>query len=486
MVAIDGQYRIGGALRTGDPAAAMEIRSPIDGSLVGRVHEFSPAEIDEMFEHVRAHQPGWAATPTDERSRILHATADALEAGADELAELLVMEIAKSRKDSRDEIVRSADFIRHTAEEAKRLVGEAQFSDAFARQGRDKLSVAYRVPLGVVLAIPPFNYPVNLAISKIAPALAAGNAVVLKPPTQGSVTGTVLGEMLIEAGVPAGVLQVVTGRGSRIGDLLVQHPAVDMVTFTGSSEVGRELARKVGMAPLLLELGGKDAAIVLPDADLDRAADDIVAGAFAYGGQRCTAVKRVLVLDSVADDLVVRLAERVAALTVGDPRDDCKVPPLINEAAAVGALELTEQARQLGAQVIAGGTREGNLVAPTLIDHVTSDMDVAWIEPFAPVLPVLRVKSAEEAIRLCNESEYGLQAAVFTADVNTAIQLGLHLDVGTVQINGRTARGPDHFPFIGTKSSGMGAQGVRYSLEAMTRLKSVVFNLHPIEPADMT
>jgi glyceraldehyde-3-phosphate dehydrogenase (NADP+) len=332
-----------------------------------------------------------------------------------------------------------------------------------------------------VLAIPPYNYPINLAVSKIVPGLVAGNAVVVKPPTQGSLAGTLLVEVFQEAGVPPAVVQVITGRGSRIGDLLVQHPRVDMISFTGSTETGHALARKAAMIPLQLELGGKDAAIVLADADLEATANDIVAGAFAYSGQRCTAVKRVLAVDDIADELVAMLEERIKKLSVGDPRDDATVTPLVDAASAQSAVQMTEAAAAKGARVVLGGTREGSLVQPTLVDHVTPDMDIAWVEPFAPVLPIIRVANADEAVRLANQSEYGLQAAIFSRDVDVAMHVALALDVGTVQINGRTARGPDHFPFIGTKSSGMGTQGVRYSIEAMTRIKGLVFNMRPLD-----
>jgi len=479
--ALDGGYTLIGERRAPIEDQTLDVRSPLDGSVVGRVHEFTAAEIDALMAAAHEQQPGWAEEPLDARARVMVAAADALEARADELAELLVMEISKARKDARDEVVRSADFIRFTAEEAKRVTGEAQFSDSFPRQSRNKLSISYRVPLGVVLAIPPYNYPINLAVSKIVPGLVAGNAVVLKPPSQGALAGTVLVDIFHQAGVPAGVLHVVTGRGSRIGDLLVQHRLVDMISFTGSSETGHALAKKAGMIPLLLELGGKDAAIVLVDADLESTAADIVSGAFAYSGQRCTAVKRVLALESIADELVALLEERVRGLSVGDPREDNTVTPLVDSASAEGAVRMTEQAVAKGARLVTGGTREGNLVAPTLLDHVTPDMDIAWVEPFAPVLPVIRVKDAAEAVRLANASEYGLQAAIFSRDVDAAMHLSLSLDVGTVQINGRTARGPDHFPFIGTKSSGMGTQGVRHSIEAMTRLKSMVFNMRPLD-----
>lgn len=472
----DGSYILCGDRHEAIGDQNIQVSSPVDGSIVGTVHEFSYDEIDKVIDYLISNQHSWAEMPLDSRSKSIELAASALEANVDELSDLLVMEIAKSKKDARDEVIRTADFMHHTAKEAKTIVGESQFSDAFARQNRNKLSVSYRVPLGVVLAIPPFNYPINLGLSKIAPALVTGNAVVLKPPTQGSVVCTRVVEILTESGIPSSALATVTGRGSKIGDYLVEHSGIDMISFTGSTEVGRDLAKKAGMVPLMLELGGKDAAIVLSDANLNSAATNIVGGAFSYSGQRCTAVKRVLASQDIADDLVKIMSKKISALSVGDPRDRCTITPLINLDAAIRAEELIQDAISKGAKLITGGSREGSLVQPTLLDFVTTDMDIAWVEPFAPVLPILRVKNAAEAVEISNQSEYGLQGAIFSRNIDAAILISMQLEVGTVQINGRTARGPDHFPFIGTKSSGMGAQGIHHSIEAMTRLKSMVFN----------
>lgn len=466
-----------GELRPGSPGRAIAIHSPVDGALLGQLAALSRDEIDAALERAAAAQPAWAQRPVEQRAAVLERAAELLLEHAEPLARCLEREIAKRRSDSLDEVRRSADFLRFTAEEAKRLDGEAFFGDSFPGFKRDKLGFTYRVPLGVVLAIPPFNYPVNLAVSKLAPALAAGNAVALKPPTQGALSALRLVALLLEAGVPADVLPFVSGRGAEIGDYLVTHPRVNMITFTGSSATGRRIARLAGMVPLLLELGGKDAAIVLRDADLPRAARDIVAGAFAYAGQRCTAVKRVLATEPVADALLAELVPRVQRLRVGRPEDDAEVTPLISQQAADYVQELIDDALARGARLLVGNRREGNLLWPTLLDGVTEAMRLAWEEPFGPVLPILRVADAEEAVRLANASEYGLQAAIFSRDVNAALHLATRLEVGTVQINGKTARGPDHFPFLGTKSSGLGAQGIRYSLEAMTRPKAIVFNL---------
>lgn len=474
---LDGEWRESASGRT------IEITSPSDGAPVGRVQALSTAEIDQLFERAVAAQPAWEATPVERRATILQKAADLLVANVDVLAEVLVREVAKNRRDSRDEVLRSADFIRHTAEEGKRLTGEALLGDAFPGHKRSKIGLVHRVALGVVLAIPPFNYPINLSVSKIAPGLITGNAVILKPPTQGSISASHLAPIFRAAGVPNGIFQVATGRGSEIGDYLVMHRATRMISFTGSSATGERLAKLAGMLPLLLELGGKDAAIVLSDADLDRAAADIVAGAFSYSGQRCTAVKRVLVSEPVADALAGRIAERTNRLTVGRPEDNSDVIPLIDTPSADFVQELIDDAVARKATVLTGNRRVGNLVWPTVLDHVTEEMRVAWEEPFGPVLPLIRVKNAADAVRIANASEYGLQSSVFSGDIDAAIDIASRLEVGTVQVNGKTARGPDHFPFLATKSSGMGSQGIRYTLEAMTRLKSVVLNLseHELE-----
>jgi len=455
-----------------------KIFSPTDGSLVGEVPAIGPEEADEFLKTAAQAQKSWVAIPVSERAAILHKAADILMREKDTIAGVLVHEIAKNQKSSLSEVTRTADLIHFTAEEGKRVTGESLSSGAFPGFHETKLSIVNRVPLGVVLAIAPFNYPINLAASKIAPALVAGNAVVFKPPTQGAVSALYLGRIFCEAGLPPGVLNVITGQGRAIGDHLVSHPLVNMVAFTGSSKVGKHIASIVGMKPLLLELGGKDAAIVLEDADLSLAAQHIVSGAFSFSGQRCTAVKRILVMESVADQLIEKLLPLVRKLSVGLPEDDAEITPLISTEAADFVQELINDAIQKGAKLLIGNKREKNIIYPTLFDRVTVDMRIAWEEPFGPVLPILRVKTLDEAVKITNDSEYGLQASVFTKSMDEAFGVAARLEVGTVQVNGKTERGPDHFPFIGVKSSGMGTQGIRYSIEAMTRSKAVVLNFN--------
>lgn len=456
----------------------LEILSPVDDSLVGRVPAMTRLEAEQAILAARKSCSSWANTPVFQRAELFYKAAERLEVHQDEIAEILVMEIAKDKKSACSEISRTADFLRYTADMGKSMEGIAVAGDHFPGGARNKLSYVTRVPLGVVLAISPFNYPVNLSLSKIAPALIGGNTVVLKPPSQGAISALYLAAVFQEAGIPKGVLNTVTGRGGEIGDFLATHPEIDFINFTGSTQVGKHLAETAGMVPLMLELGGKDAAIVLEDADLDATAENVVTGGYSYSGQRCTAVKRILAVDSIADELVEKMVRRIKQLKTGDPREEgVSVVPLINDKAVTYVQELIQDALGKGARLATGNRTRGRLMEPTLLDHVNTEMRIAWEEPFGPVLPVLRMKNAEEAVDIANRSEYGLQSSVFTKDIDRAFAVANRLEVGTVQINGKPERGPDHFPFLGVKSSGMGTQGVRYSIEAMTRPKAVVVNL---------
>lgn len=453
------------------------IYSPINQEELGTVPAMSQAEVDEAMKAARAALPAWRALSAVERAAYLHKTAVILERDKEEIGTILAKEVAKGIKAAIGEVVRTADLIRYAAEEGLRITGQAMEGGGFEATSKNKLAVVRREPVGVVLAIAPFNYPVNLSGSKIAPALIAGNVVMFKPPTQGSISGLLLAKAFEEAGIPAGVFNTITGRGSEIGDYIIEHKEVNFINFTGSTPIGERIGRLAGMRPIMLELGGKDAALVLEDADLEHAAKQIVAGAFSYSGQRCTAIKRVIVLESVADTLAALLQAEVAKLTVGDPFDNADITPVIDNASADFIWGLIEDAQEKGAQALTPIKREGNLLWPVLFDQVTKDMKVAWEEPFGPVLPIIRVASVEDAIAFANESEFGLQSSVFTNDFKKAFEIAEKLEVGTVHINNKTQRGPDNFPFLGVKGSGAGVQGIKYSIEAMTNVKSIVFDV---------
>ncbi|VPA74750.1 NADP-dependent glyceraldehyde-3-phosphate dehydrogenase [Streptococcus pneumoniae] len=453
------------------------IYSPINQEELGTVPAMTQTEADEAMQAARAALPAWRALSAVERAAYLHKTAAILERDKEEIGTILAKEVAKGIKAAIGEVVRTADLIRYAAEEGLRITGQAMEGGGFEAASKNKLAVVRREPVGIVLAIAPFNYPVNLSASKIAPALIAGNVVMFKPPTQGSISGLLLAKTFEEAGIPAGVFNTITGRGSEIGDYIIEHKEVNFINFTGSTPIGERIGRLAGMRPIMLELGGKDAALVLEDADLEHAAKQIVAGAFSYSGQRCTAIKRVIVLESVADKLATLLQEEVSKLTVGDPFDNADITPVIDNASADFIWGLIEDAQEKEAQALTPIKREGNLLWPVLFDQVTKDMKVAWEEPFGPVLPIIRVASVEEAIAFANESEFGLQSSVFTNDFKKAFAIAEKLEVGTVHINNKTQRGPDNFPFLGVKGSGAGVQGIKYSIEAMTNVKSIVFDV---------
>ncbi|MGT2741743.1 NADP-dependent glyceraldehyde-3-phosphate dehydrogenase [Streptococcus plurextorum] len=456
----------------------IKIFAPANGEELGSVPAMSQEEVDYVYATAKAAQPAWRALSYVERAAYLHKAADILERDAEKIGAILSKEVAKGYKAAVSEVVRTADIIRYSAEEGLRMEGEVLEGGSFEAASKKKIAVVRREPLGLVLAISPFNYPVNLAGSKIAPALISGNVVALKPPTQGSISGLLLAEAFAEAGLPAGVFSTITGKGSVIGDYIVEHEAVNFINFTGSTPIGERIGKLAGMRPIMLELGGKDSAIVLEDADLAKAAKDIVTGGLSYSGQRCTAVKRVLVMENVADALVANIKTEVEKLSVGMPEEDADITPVIDSGSADYIEGLAKDAEEKGAKALTAFKREGNLIWPTIYDNVTTDMRLAWEEPFGPIMPIIRVSSLEEAIKISNESEYGLQASVFTANFPLAFSIAEQLEVGTVHINNKTQRGTDNFPFLGAKKSGAGVQGVKYSIEAMTTVKSVVFDIN--------
>ncbi|KAL2635263.1 hypothetical protein R1flu_006742 [Riccia fluitans] len=478
---IDGEvykYYADGEWKRSASGGTVSILNPSTRKPQYKVQACTQDEVNKIFDSAKAAQKLWAKTPLWKRAEALHRAAAILKENKVAIAEALVKEVAKPQKDAVTEVVRSGDLISYTAEEGIRILSEGKFlvSDSFPGNDRNKLCMSSKIPLGVVLAIPPFNYPVNLAVSKIGPALIAGNALVLKPPTQGAVSCLHMVHCFHLAGFPKGLISAVTGKGSEIGDFLTMHPMVNCISFTGG-DTGIAIARKASMIPLQMELGGKDACIVLEDADLDLAASNIVKGGYSYSGQRCTAVKVVLAFESIADMLVAKVNAKIAKLTVGPPEEDSDITPVVSESSANFIEGLVKDAREKGAKFHQEWKRDGNLIWPVLIDHVRPDMRIAWEEPFGPVLPVIRIKTVEEGIHHCNANNFGLQGCVFTKDINKAIMIADAMETGTVQINSAPARGPDHFPFQGIRDSGIGSQGITNSINMMTKIKSTVINL---------
>ena len=472
------QYYSQGQWKSSESGETIAIVSPYLKTSIGSVQALTQDEVNQCIQSAKAAQPDWSLMSIYDRAHYLHAWADELLKMKEELATIMMKEVGKAYQDAIKEVERTADLIHYTVEEAIHLSGESLNGEHFPGGSRSKLAVIERVPLGVVLAISPFNYPVNLAAAKLAPALITGNTVIFKPATQGSISGTKMIEALAKTNLPAGVLNLVTGKGSVIGDYLIEHDDIALVTFTGGTSTGERIAQKAKMIPLVMELGGKDPAIICEDANLELAAKQIVSGAYSYSGQRCTAIKRVLVHRSVADELVSLIQSEVEKLSVGSPEDNATIVPLIDEQSADFVQGLIDDALEKGATLVLGNKREENLIYPTLLDHVTKEMRIAWEEPFGPVLPIIRVDSQEEAIEIANASEYGLQASVFTQNLDKALTITRKLETGSIQINGRTERGPDHLPFIGIKKSGLGIQGVRRSIESMTREKVIILNIN--------
>ncbi|MBN1215706.1 MAG: NADP-dependent glyceraldehyde-3-phosphate dehydrogenase [Candidatus Lokiarchaeota archaeon] len=474
---LDYKFFLNGEWKVSSSGIKIPIKNPYNNDLVGYIQACTKEEVNQAVKNAKENIECWENTPIKKRAEILKNAANLMNQWANYLGELLMKENGKPLNSAISEIKRTALIFDATAEAKSELIGTTMTGDIMEGASKEKISITYRVPLGVVLCIGPFNYPFNLTGSKIAPALLAGNTVVMKPPTEGSITASHFGVILQKAGVPSGVFNIITGRGSEIGDFLISHPEINMINFTGSSETGKHLAKIAGMKPLLLELGGKDAAIVLNDADINNTVKSIVSGAFSYNGQRCTAVKRVLPMPDIADILIEKVVEETKKLTIGDPSQNRNIGPLINSKQCDYVQELIADAIKKGAEVKYGNKREGNIIWPTILDKVTTDMRIAWEEQFGPIVPFIRVKTIEEAIEISNKSEYGLQGMIFTNNIDLALNIAQELDVGTIQINGQSSRGPDHFPFIGTKASGMGTQGIKYSILNMSRPKVVVMNL---------
>ena len=455
------------------------IPSPIDGSIVGEIQVVTNEEIDEAVAKASEAQKKWEATPLNERVKIVHLAADWVMHYLDYLAALLAREVGKSISEAKSEIKRTAELTDYFADEVQSIRGETLDSDNFPGYKKDAIAVIERVAHGVVLCIAPFNYPVNLAGSKIAPALLMGNSVVFKPPTQGGISGLHLTRIFEKAGVPEGVITCLTGGGHEIGDYLVSHPKTTMVAFTGSSDTGMAIAAKAPMKPLLFECGGNNATIVFPDADMSLTAKEIIKGGFSYAGQRCTGIKYVMGLQGVLDQLMPVVLEQMKELVhMGDPREETTklVGPVVTVKVAEDIEKIINEAVSEGAQVATGGHRKDAYIEPTLLTNVKPGMKIVSTEVFGPVISFIAVSDMDEAAKIVNGQRFGLQACVFTKDEGTGLKYSKLLNVGTVQINGSPQRGPDHFPFLGVKQSGVGVQGVRYSLEAMSRIKPVVIN----------
>ncbi|GAA5414812.1 NADP-dependent glyceraldehyde-3-phosphate dehydrogenase [Ureaplasma ceti] len=460
-----------------DSDEKISVMNPTTNTVAGTLPLFEPkALVDTALAAANEAYIDWKVTSPKERIDLLLKVKELFLQHQEELADILVLEIAKSKKDSLTEIVRTCEYIDATIESYNEIMANPLIIDENTHHIKGKTGIFSREPLGVVVAIAPFNYPFNLLMAKLAPALVAGNTVVYKPASQGSLIGARVSQLFHEAGFPKGVVNCVVGSGRSIGDLLVEDGRVAMISFTGSDTVGLRIAEKAKGIPLVLEMGGKDPAIVMEDANLELAANEIIKGGFSYNGQRCTAIKRVFVHKSVHDELVKLLVEKVQKLSVGLPQDNAFITPLISNKAADFVQGLVDDAIAEGAVCLTEMKRERNLMWPMLVDQVTVDMDLAWEEPFGPVIPVITYDDLTICVENVNASKYGLQASVFTEDMVKAEEVANLIEAGTVNINRSSSRGPDIFPFSGVKNSGLGVQGIKDALISMTRVKGIVFN----------
>ncbi|MBF9130150.1 aldehyde dehydrogenase family protein [Plantactinospora sp. S1510] len=448
---------------TGDD---VPVRDRWTGADLGRVPRDGPAEVDAAVSAVAGRR---RSMPIDERVSVLTGAATALQARAEEFSQLITAESGVCVRETAREVNRAVANLRVAAAEAERLRGES-----IPVPGTARLAVTVPEPVGVVAGITPFNRPLNQVVVKAAPAIAAGCALVLKPSERTPLTALAFAELLTGAGYPKEMLAVLTGDPAGVGGALARHPGVDMVTFTGSVSTGRAVAVAAAGKKLLLELGGNDPLLVLPDADLDLAARLAADGAYATAGQSCRGVKRIIVWAEVADEFVERLVEASRTRRYGDPRrPETEVGPLIDEAAAELVQRRVESAVAAGARLCHGGDRNGALVAPTVLDRVPPGAELVREETFGPVAPVLRVGGLDEAVEVANGTAYGLQAGVVTNDSAAFWQLAARLRVGAINLLEGPQFDSPHIPFGGVKASGLGREGIRYAIREMSTTKTV-------------
>jgi acyl-CoA reductase-like NAD-dependent aldehyde dehydrogenase len=451
----------------------MTLRAPWDGAELARIPTATLDDMDVVLDRARAAAQAYRWTPAWKRAAVLEKASRLIEENADQIARIIAAEGGKPLKDARVEAKRGASTFRWASEEAKRTAGEIIEMDADP-SGENRFGWTIREPRGVIAAISPFNFPLNLVSHKVAPALAGGNAVVLKPASNTPLTALRLAELLAEAGLPDGVLQVVVGSGATIGNKMVMDERTNMVSFTGSPPVGRQIASDAGMKMVTLELGNNSATIVDEDANLALAVQRIVAGGFANSGQICISVQRVVVHQAVYDDFLAMLIPAVEALKVGDPLDDdTDVATLISKAEVERVSAWIDEAVAQGATLATGGLRDDGRLLPTVLTDVDHGMKVCAQEVFGPVLSVVKARDLCEAIEISNDSEMGLQAGVFTNDLNKALYAARRLEVGGVMINEVPTFRVDHMPYGGIKGSGIGREGLKYAIREMTELKMV-------------
>ena len=453
----------------------LKVRFPYTGEVYAEVCLAGTAELNKA---VAAACRGFEKTrrlPLHARAAILHRIADSIHARADELADVLVMEGGKTRKFAAAEVARAETTVRLSAEEATRICGEVIPLD-LSPDTEGRTGYVQYFPLGPVAGIVPFNFPLNLACHKLAPAIAAGNSVVLKPASATPVSALILGEIALDAGLPPDAISVVPCTGAR-AEQLARDPRIAFLSFTGSCAVGWHLRSIAGRKRVGLELGGNAAAIVHEDANLTFAAQRIATGGFINAGQVCISVQRVLIHRPIYDQALGKILDAVKALRVGDPRDPATdVGPMIDRLKAEEAFRKVQEAKKQGAEILLGGTLEETLFAPTILTKTTPEMRVNCEEVFAPVVSVAPYETFDEALRIANTGDYGLQAGIFTQNISRAMTAFSEMQVGGVQVNDIPTFRSDAMPYGGAKGSGLGHEGPRYAVREMSAMRLMVIN----------
>ncbi len=457
-----------------DSPDPLQVSNPADAdNPAGSTFNATDAQYEEAVEAAVAAFQVTRTLPAYERGRILREIAAGIKGRREELGRLLATEAGKPIRDSLVEVDRAALVFRLGAEEAERMVGETIPLDVMPA-GKGRMGITRRFPIGPVAGISPFNFPLNLAVHKIAPAIAAGCSIVLKPPSKDPLTMLTVGEIIEAAGPPAGSVSILP-MTRELGDRMVADPRFKLLTFTGSPSVGWRMKERAGKKKVVLELGGNAGVIVDKTADLDWAVRRTLVGAFAYAGQVCISVQRMFVHEDIWDTFMSRVVEGVKGLKVGDPLDaSTDVGPMVDGAAASRTQRWVDEAVALGGKVLAGGKADGNFFAPTILTNVPVTAQVCSNEAFAPLVVAFPFRDFDDAIRQVNDSFFGLQTGVFTNDLTHAWQAFNELEVGGVIVNDVPTYRADHMPYGGVKDSGLGREGLRWAIEDMTELRIMV------------
>jgi acyl-CoA reductase-like NAD-dependent aldehyde dehydrogenase len=470
---------IDGSWQQSSSGKTIDVDSPIDGRIIAKVQSGIQTDVEKAIIAASNAKRKIRDIPAIDRIDILNRARHILEEKRQDFVTSLVYEAGKPVSSAAGEVRAAANRIKMTMEEARSIFGEYVPGD-WSEDTMAKFALVIHEPVGIVACVTPFNYPLFSVVAKVIPALVSGNVAIVKPSSDDPIVSLLLARVLEESGLPPGALNVVTGSGSNVGNPLVSHKLVSLVTLTGSTETGQNVAKLASMKRMHLELGGKGSAIVAPDADIGLAAKKVLEGSFKYSGQRCDAISRVLVESSVYDNFLSNMTKESDNWKLGDPRDSgFNMGPLINQSAAERVQALVDDAVSKGARLVKGGKHSNCYFEPTILADVPLDAQIAWEETFGPVVTVIKVSSIDEAIELSNKSRYGLDSCVFTNNLYIAWKVAKALEEGSISINDAPAHGVGYFPFGGNKDSGIGREGIGKSIDEMTRIKTIQFNLAP-------